>query len=163
MSTLLPSPAKSLLLGALWLVLAGKIDVANVLLAALLAIGLPILLARFGAAAPSVKRWGAAWRLVWLVLWDIVVANVAVLKLVFFRAPRDLRPAFVEVPVDTQDPVVTAFFAMIITMTPGTVSCVIDASRRVILVHALDLPDPASAAADMKARYERPLMEIFGC
>jgi multicomponent K+:H+ antiporter subunit E len=29
-------------------------------------------------------------------------------------------------------------------------------------VHALDCADPAALAAQIKARYERPLMEIFG-
>jgi multicomponent K+:H+ antiporter subunit E len=41
------------------------------------------------------------------------------------------------------------------------VSCVVDEVRREILVHALDCEDPAAMAAQMKERYERPLMEIF--
>ena len=52
--------------------------------------------------------------------------------------------------------------AAVITTTPGTVSCVVDEERREILVHALDCDDVAAAAAQMKLRYERPLMEIFG-
>lgn len=163
MKKVLPSPAQSVLLGLLWIALAGQLDAANVLLAAAIAVAIPLLLAPLGLAAPRVVRWGTAWRLLWVVLWDIVIANIAVLRLVFLHAPRNLRPAFVEVPLATDEPVVTSLFAMIITMTPGTVSCVLDSSRRVILVHALDLPDPGPAAADMKARYERPLLEIFGC
>jgi multicomponent K+:H+ antiporter subunit E len=41
------------------------------------------------------------------------------------------------------------------------VSCVVDEARGEILVHALDCDDPASAAEQMKQRYERLLMEIF--
>lgn len=45
---------------------------------------------------------------------------------------------------------------------PGTVSCVVDEARGEILVHALDCADAAGMAAQIKQRYEAPLMEIFG-
>jgi len=71
------------------------------------------------------------------------------------------QPAWVPVPLDIQHPNGVALFASIITMTPGTVSCIVDEHRREILVHALDCGDPVAAARDMKARYEAPLREIF--
>jgi multicomponent K+:H+ antiporter subunit E len=52
---------------------------------------------------------------------------------------------------------------MIVTMTPGTVSADIDEGRTRLLVHVLDARDPGRVAADVKARYERPLKEIFRC
>jgi multicomponent K+:H+ antiporter subunit E len=58
--------------------------------------------------------------------------------------------------------VAIALFATIITNTPGTVSCIVDQERRQILVHALDCRDVEAAAADMKQRYERRIMEIIG-
>ena len=54
-----------------------------------------------------------------------------------------------------------ALLATIITTTPGTVSCTIDEERNEILVHALNCDDPAQMAADIKARYEAPLLAIF--
>jgi multicomponent K+:H+ antiporter subunit E len=91
-----------------------------------------------------------------------VVANVAVARLVL--GPQAwLRPAFVEVPLDTQHPQVAALLAMIVTMTPGTVSADIDDRRTRLLVHVLDTGDAAGVARTIKARYERPLREIFGC
>jgi multicomponent K+:H+ antiporter subunit E len=52
-------------------------------------------------------------------------------------------------------------FASIITMTPGTVSCVVDDEGWEILVHALDCDDAQAMAQQMKQRYEGPLREIF--
>jgi multicomponent K+:H+ antiporter subunit E len=52
---------------------------------------------------------------------------------------------------------------MIVTMTPGTVSADIDDRRTQLLVHVLDTGDSAGVARTIKARYERPLREIFGC
>ena len=53
-------------------------------------------------------------------------------------------------------------FASIITMTPGTVSAVVDESDLCIWVHALDCTDEVGMVADMKSRYESPLLTIFG-
>jgi len=39
---------------------------------------------------------------------------------------------------------------------------VTDEEARLILVHALDCDDIAAMAAQIKQRYEHPLMEIFG-
>ena len=48
-------------------------------------------------------------------------------------------------------------------MTPGTVSVDVGSDRRTLLVHVLDCPDPAQAVSEMKDRYEKPILEIFGC
>jgi multicomponent K+:H+ antiporter subunit E len=43
------------------------------------------------------------------------------------------------------------------------VSANLSGDGRTLLVHALDLPDPAAAVSTIKARYERALLEIFPC
>jgi multicomponent K+:H+ antiporter subunit E len=66
------------------------------------------------------------------------------------------------VDLDIRDPRAVTLLATIITTTPGTVSCVVDEAAQRILVHALDGSAGAAAiAADIKARYEAPLKEIF--
>jgi multicomponent K+:H+ antiporter subunit E len=99
-------------------------------------------------------------RLTGIVLWDIVVSNLTVARIVLDPVSSP-RPAWVPVKLDTTHPTAITLFATIITTTPGTVSCVVDEARGEILVHALDCDDPASAAEQMKQRYERLLMEIF--
>ena len=105
--------------------------------------------------------WIAAIRLTGVVLKDIVVSNITVARLVLGPMSR-LQPAWLPVPLASDHPRVNALFATIITTTPGTVSCVIDEQRRLILVHALNCDDPASMIQDMKTRYEAPLMRVFG-
>ncbi|MDP1535369.1 MAG: Na+/H+ antiporter subunit E, partial [Rubrivivax sp.] len=72
------------------------------------------------------------------------------------------QPAWVQVPLALRHPTAITLLATIITTTPGTVSCVVDDERHLILVHALDCDDPAALAAQIKQRYEEPLMEILG-
>jgi multicomponent K+:H+ antiporter subunit E len=129
---------------------------------ALLAVAIPLVLAPLDAPRVAIARPGIAVRLALVVLWDIVVANVAVARLILGPMGR-LRPAFVEVPLDAPHPQVATLLAMIVTMTPGTVSSEVDDRRTRLLVHVLDTGDPAGVVAAIKARYERPLREIFGC
>jgi multicomponent K+:H+ antiporter subunit E len=156
----LPHPALSMLLAASWLLLMHTLDPVQVAWAVLLGLAIPCLMRHLLPAASPV-RLAPALRLTGVVLWDIVVANIAVARLVLGPMAR-LRPAWVRVTLDTAHPTAMAMLATIITTTPGTVSCVVDEERGEILVHALDCADPLAMAADIKARYERPLIAIFG-
>jgi multicomponent K+:H+ antiporter subunit E len=68
----------------------------------------------------------------------------------------------VPIPLDIRHPTAITLLATIITTTPGTVSCVVDEERRMILVHALDCDDVPGMAVQIKQRYEAPLKEILG-
>lgn len=162
MRRLFPYPILSAVLAICWLLLITEFSLAHVLLALFLAWGIPRLCAPFVDHLPRIRSYPAALRLVFLVTWDIVVANVAVARLVLGPTEK-LRPAFLEVPLDTQNPQAQVLFASIITMTPGTVSADFSDDQKILYVHALDCEDAQAMVADMKSRYERPLKEIFGC
>lgn len=155
-----PHPVLSALLAAAWLLLQQSLAPPQLITAAVLGWALPRLLHGFLGPATRVHAWGAALRLAGVVLWDIVVSNFTVARLVLSPAARP-QPAWVVVPLDIHHPVAISLFATIITTTPGTVSCDIDEAARQILVHALDCDDPVAAADQMKQRYERLLKEIF--
>jgi multicomponent K+:H+ antiporter subunit E len=158
----LPYPLLSAALFAGWLMLTGDLSAGHLLLAAVLGAAIPRISAPFLDHLPRVRSPSAALRLLLLVTWDIVMANVAVSRLVLGPTGR-LSPVFLHVPLALSNPQSTALFASIITMTPGTVSAVIDTENRELLVHALDCQDPDALIAGIKERYEKPLLEIFGC
>lgn len=150
----------SVLLAGAWLLLQQSLAPGNLITAVLLGLLVPRLLHGFLAAPVQVHSWRAVLRLSGVVLWDIVVSNFIVARIVLSPFSRP-QPAWVRVPLDLRHPTAISLFATIITTTPGTVSCVVDEQHRYILVHALDCRDVPAAAAEMKARYEKPLMEIF--
>lgn len=152
-------PWLSALLAASWLLLQHSLAPVHLLSAALIGLVLPRLLNGFLPEAPRI-RWLPALRLSGVVLWDIVVSNITVARLVLGPINR-LQPAWVQVPLALKHPTAIALLASIITTTPGTVSCSIDEKRRCIWVHALNCADPASLIADIQTRYEQPLMAIF--
>jgi multicomponent K+:H+ antiporter subunit E len=152
-------PWLSALLGLSWLLLQHSLSLFHLLSAVLIGLVVPRLLHGFLPTARPIKA-GVATRLVAVVLWDIVVSNIAVARLVLGPMSRP-RPAWVPVPLALTTPTATTLLASIITTTPGTVSCTIDEQNRLIWVHALDCSDPAQMAADIKQRYETPLLAIF--
>lgn len=157
--TWLSHPWLSALLALSWLLLTHSLAPVHLLSAALIGLIVPRLLHEALPPAPRIRALPAL-RLMGVVLWDIVLSNITVARLVLGRMDRP-QPAWVPVPLDLQHPTAIALFASIITTTPGTVSCTVDEPGRRIWVHALDCSDPAQAAADMKARYEAPLRDIF--
>lgn len=157
----LAHPALTLLLAAVWLLLQQSASLPNLLAAAALGLVVPKLVHYFIGAATRPRSLAFSLRFAMLVLWDIVVSNIAVARIVLSPASVP-RPAWFEVPLDTRHPTAITLLATVITMTPGTVSCVVDDEHWLILVHALDCDDPVAMAKQIKARYERPLMEILG-
>jgi multicomponent K+:H+ antiporter subunit E len=162
MKAWLPYPVLSFFLFVVWLLLVAEVSAAHVLLALFLAWGIPMLCRPFLKDLPPVRHAFAALRLVALVTYDIVMANIAVARLILGPTAR-LKPVFVHVPLTLTQPMSISLLASIITMTPGTVSSDLSQDNKVLIVHALDCSDPEALVADIQQRYEKPLLEIFGC
>lgn len=157
---LLPHPVLSAALVAVWLLLQQSVAPAHLLSGAVLAVLAPLLASGFLGPAARLHSWVEVLRLSGIVLWDIVVSNVVVARIVLDPRSRP-RPAWVRVPLHTRHPTAATLLAAIITTTPGTVSCVVDDERWEILVHALDLDDPQALVEQIHTRYEAPLRRIF--
>jgi multicomponent K+:H+ antiporter subunit E len=157
----LTHPVLSLLLAAVWLLLQQSLAPAQVLTAVVLGLVVPRLV--HGFLGPATRPHGLLFTLRFMgrVLWDIVVSNLTVARIVLDPRSRP-RPAWVPVRLELRHPQGITLLATIITTTPGTVSCVVDENAQAILVHALDCADPAAMAAQIKQRYEQPLRRIFG-
>ncbi|MDZ7592450.1 MAG: Na+/H+ antiporter subunit E [Rubrivivax sp.] len=160
---LLPSPLLSALLFLAWLMLNESASAGHLLLALVLALVLPWWSNRFRPERVQLRRGGTLLRLTVRVLADIVVSNIEVARRVL-GPEAALRPVFVWMPLQIHSPHGMVALAGIVTLTPGTLSSEITADRRHLLVHALHCPDAAAEAAlvaDIRARYEAPLKEIF--
>jgi multicomponent K+:H+ antiporter subunit E len=156
-----PFPRLSVALAGTWLVLAG-LSPLNVALASLFAIVIPRIIAPLLDVLPGLRSVTAAMRLAGRVLWDIVIANITVARLVLGPVSR-LRPAFVKVPLTVTHPYAISLFTSMISITPGSIPLALTPDARALLVHVLDVEDEHSFIAHVKERYERPLMEILEC
>jgi multicomponent K+:H+ antiporter subunit E len=159
---ILPQPLLSLAVAFLWLALAPAVGIGSLILAALLGLTVPWATRAFWPDPPRLVRPLAGLRLFLVVLFDIVVANWQVARLVVGPLER-LHPRFVAVPLDIEDPFLATILGSIVSLTPGTVSIDIDRAGARLLVHALNVEDEDKLIAAIKSRYEAPLKEMFRC
>lgn len=155
----LPHPFVSVIVALSWIMLAHSLDSATLLMALLLGILIPRLVNPFITRTPNIN-WGLALKLFFVVLWDIILCNIKVAKLVL-GPTRNLHPKWFRVPLETQHEQVNVLLALIITTTPGTVTAGIDDERGDILVHALSTDNAETDILEIKNRYEKALMAIF--
>ncbi|WP_273805644.1 MULTISPECIES: Na+/H+ antiporter subunit E [unclassified Pseudomonas] len=159
---LLPHPLLTLLLTLAWLLLNNSLSLGQLLLGLFLGWGIPLLCRDFLLRTPRLRRPGLLLRYMLVVLYDIVVANLHVARLVLGR-PEALRPAFIEVPIDIEDEFLLTLLACVVSLTPGTVSSGLSGDHKTLLLHGLDVPDKDEVIRQVKTRYEAPLKEIFEC
>ncbi|WP_372769256.1 Na+/H+ antiporter subunit E [Pseudoalteromonas sp.] len=171
--SLFPTPFRSILLFFVWLLLNNSYSLGHIVLGAFLATLIPLATLRFREPQPLIMRKWLAFKHFFLVLYDIVTANVQVAFLI--SGPiKKLRPAFVKVPLDLTHEMPITLLASTVSLTPGTVSAEVypfpeslakdeKVSQRYLLIHVLDLKDEAELIATIKRRYEAPLKEIFQC
>jgi multicomponent Na+:H+ antiporter subunit E len=109
----------------------------------------------------EVHRVRAALALLGAFVADLVSASFAVARIVV--APhRENRPAIVAVPVDARTTWGVTLFAYLVSLTPGSTCLHVADDRRTIYVHFLDAPDAEARAAEIKALYERRIIQLEG-
>jgi len=160
LKTILPQPALSVMVALVWLLLLNSLSFGGVVVAVLVGLIVPLVTNRFWPQGARL-RWSPAIGYLAVVLYDIVLANFEVAWIILFRRHTDLRSGWLVVPLEVHSAEAITALAATISLTPGTVSCDVSADGRMLLVHALDVADPADAVARIKKRYEARLLRIF--
>ncbi|GAP74961.1 MULTISPECIES: Na+/H+ antiporter subunit E [Pseudoalteromonas] len=169
----LPTPFRTILLFAVWLLLNNSVSPGHLILGAVLAIVIPLSIAPFRKPQPLILRPGLAFKQLLIVLWDIITANVEVAIKILGPSKR-LRPGFIKVPLDLKHDLPITMLASTVSLTPGTVSAEVypipeslpqgqEPEQRFLLIHVLDMGDEQELINSIKSRYEAPLKEIFQC
>ncbi len=156
-----PHPLMTLALVAIWMLLVNRLAVGSLVMAVILATVIPLATEAYWPNRPRIRHLGALFAYVLLVIWDIVLANIAVARIVLFKPNRDIRSAWISVPLDLRTPEAITVLAATITLTPGTVTADMSACGRALLVHSLHAPDPDAIRDEIKSRYEARLKRIF--
>ena len=162
MKRIVPAPWLSLGIFGGWLLLNQSLAAAQLLLAAAVALVMPLLLASLRPAPGPLRHWGVLLMLILRVGRDVVTSALDVAVAVMRSNKRLPRSAFVTVPLDLHDPHALAALAIITAVVPGTVWSELAPDHSALLLHVFDVPDEADFIAHFKHTYERPLLEIFG-
>ena len=160
MRRVIPHPGLSVLLLIVWMLLQNTLSFGALVVGIVIGILVPIFTAPFWPGRPKIGfLHGLAYLA--LVLWDIVVANFEVAWIILFKRNRDLKSAWLVIPIELDTPEAITVLAGTISLTPGTVTSDVSACGDFLLVHALDSADPAADIQRIKTRYEARLKKVF--
>lgn len=158
---LLPSPLLTAALIAMWLVLNRSLSPGQIILAVVLGVAAPALLAPLRPARPRIRHPLTLARLILSVGHDVIESNLEVFRTLLRSRVHPPHSCFVLIPLQLRDPNALAALAVITTVVPGTVWCELARDGSALLLHVWDAPDEAAFVAHYKQRYEQPLREIF--
>lgn len=158
---LVPAPLLSLALVLLWLALARKVSVGQLLLALALGLTVPFMTVGLRQMTVRVRRPLVVVRYVLTVAYDVIASNLEVAAGVVRSVKRPPPARFVIVPLELREPIALTALAMVTTIVPGTVWSELALDRSALLLHVWSVDDEPAFIARFKARYEAPLREIF--
>jgi multicomponent K+:H+ antiporter subunit E len=161
MNKLFPHPYLSGLLALIWVLMARSFSLGDWIMAAILATLIPIVIAAFWSNRPRIKSVFRLIRYLMLVIWDILVANFQVARIVVFMPKDQIKSAWISLPIDLKSPEAISLLAGTITLTPGTLTADFAADGKSLLIHSLHAPNPDAVRNEIKTRYEARLREIF--
>ena len=134
---LYPHPWLSVTLILVWMLLVNRWAVGSLVFAVIVGTVVPIMTAPYWPQAGGYSRPGRIPPYLGIVIWDILKANFVVAGIVLFKPRRDLRPAWVVVPLELRRPEAITTLAATITLTPGTVSCDLAEDGRALSLQVL--------------------------
>jgi len=157
---LIPAPLLSAALLALWLVLARSTSPGQVVVGLSLACFVPLLTTNLRVKA-RVRRPRVVFRFVVTVAYDVLASNLEIAWSLLRWRSRPPQSSFVIIPLELRDPVGLAALAIVTTIVPGTVWSEIALDRSRLMLHVWDIKEEEPFVRRFKARYEKPLQEIF--
>lgn len=105
------------------------------------------------------RRVWAAVKLFLLFLKELVVANIDVIKVVL--SPKlNITSSVIAVPTKLETKGEITLLAVLITLTPGTLSMDFSDDSQTIYIHALDAPNRDELIKQIQDSFERAIMEV---
>ena len=146
-------------LAFLWMFLSGRYDGNGFIIGYILGMLALIAMRRFFNSRLYLLRVWAIVKLCVLFLKELILANIAVLKVVL-KPKLDMQPAFFKYETAlTQDWELT-LLSSLITLTPGTVVVHISDDNKYLYVHAIDAADVEGTIDSIRDSFERAILEV---
>lgn len=142
-----------------WMFLSNSFTAATFIIGYILGLVMLFMLRRFFSTRFYMERVVAVAKLLVLFLKELIVSNIAVLR-VILKPKMDIKPAIFELETKlTQDWEIT-LLSMLITLTPGTVVINVSEDLTKLYVHTLDLEDVDDAVDSIRNTFEKAILEV---
>ena len=139
-----------------WCAATGSFSLGSFLFGALLA-GLAFYLVRRKVGGAGFwRRTLAVLALLWLFIKELLLSAIRVGLLVLRPdLERRLRPQLIDFPLTVERDAEITLLANLITLTPGTLSVDVSEDRKLLTIHAIDVPDREALVREIRDGFER--------
>lgn len=150
----------NLVLAFMWAFATGSLSEVNLVIGFLVGMGVLHLVGGALGDRRYAVRFARAVGLFLFFLRELVLSSVRVAVDVL-RPRLRARPAVIAVPLDLTTDAQITLLANLISLTPGTLSIDVAADKSCLYVHAMFADDPDRLVRDIKASFERRILEVF--
>lgn len=149
----------NLMIAIMWMFLQESFLLSDFIIGFLIGAGLLLLLNRF---IPDYYYFRRVWKIISLVLLflkELLVANIDVVKWVY-RPKQTMKPGMIAYKTELTTNWEITILAILITLTPGTLSVLISYDNSTVYIHAMDVPDVDVEIEKIKNSFERAILEV---
>jgi multicomponent Na+:H+ antiporter subunit E len=146
-------------LAIVWMLLRDNFSPIEFLIGYVIGIALLFVLRRFLRFDFYFRRVVAIVKLILLFSWELVLANIDVIKIVL-RPKLDIKPGIIAVPTILKTEWEVTLLASLISLTPGTLSMYFSEDGKIIYVHAIHVPDKEEMISKIRTTFERAILEV---
>ncbi|EAC3290486.1 Na+/H+ antiporter subunit E [Listeria monocytogenes] len=150
----------NIILACLWMFLESSFSFATFIIGFIIGIFLLFFMRRFLGSRFYFFRLFALVKLVFRFLHDLIVSTVHVSRIVL-KKDMNIRPGIFRYDTTLETDWEVTMLALLITLTPGTLSIDISDDYKAIYVHSLHVPNIEEEIATIRKSYEGAIMEVF--
>ncbi|MDH5163901.1 Na+/H+ antiporter subunit E [Heyndrickxia oleronia] len=147
------------ILAFLWMFLQNSMDASTFLIGYLLGLLILFGMRRFFSSKFYLLRVVAVINLLMIFIKELILANLAVLK-VILKPKLDIQPGIFALPTKLTSDWELTILSNLITLTPGTFVIDISKDKKIIYIHAIDIPDVEEVIESIKNSFEKAIMEV---
>ena len=92
--------------------------------------------------------------------WELLKANIAVLKQVF-KPKMTIKPGIVAMPIDLESDVQITLLANMITLTPGTITAEVSPDNKILYIHVLECEDAEGVIAGINNAFVKRIKGVW--
>ncbi|MBC1487332.1 Na+/H+ antiporter subunit E [Listeria seeligeri] len=150
----------NIILACLWMFLESSFSFATFIIGFIIGIFLLLFMRRFLGSRFYIFRLFALVKLVFRFIHDLIISTIHVSRIVL-KKDMNIRPGIFRYDTTLETDWEVTMLALLITLTPGTLSIDISDDYKSIYVHSLHVPNIEEEIATIRKSYEGAIMEVF--
>lgn len=148
------------LLAALWMFFESSVTLSTFIIGYLLGLLIIFVMRRFFNTRFYLYRVFAVIWLTILFLKELVLANLAVLKVVLKPNLDDIKPGIFAFETELEAEWEITLLSSLITLTPGTLVVDVSDDNKVLYIHSMDIENVDEAIESIKLSFEKAISEV---